>query len=84
MNARMLPVFIKLLGKIVVKYDILSDLTSYDDAERDILRLAKTEYDFYRPERVEVPFTSASYNAVQESNVGSAGKREKLGLKTPR
>jgi hypothetical protein len=76
MNSRMLPRFTSLLGKLIVKYNVMQDLMDFDEAERDLLRLAKTEYDFYHP--------TPSENVVEKPSTSKTGSRPTIGLKTPR
>lgn len=79
---RMDSKYIALLGKLIAKYQVMSDLLEYNEYERDLLRNAKTEYDFYHAhERVEAP---ASDDVVEAPSVESAGKRKVLGIKPTR
>jgi hypothetical protein len=73
--------YISLLGKMINKYQVnMSDLMDYEEHERDLLRSAKTEYDFYHAhERVEAPL--ASNDIVETSRSEQAGKRKVLGIK---
>lgn len=43
----MLPRFTALVGKLIAKYDIMSDSIHFTPEELDLLRLAVTEYNFY-------------------------------------
>lgn len=80
----MLPQFIKLIGRLINKYDVMSDIKDFDEAEKDILRLAQTEYTFYHAH--ELPLEagqdpSAYINVVKEQVITEDRKREVLSLK---
>ena len=82
MAHRMDARYIALLGKLILRYNILSDAASFEGPELELLRLAKTEYDFYHAhERIEAG-TDAAYDAAKKSAIEQAGKRKVLGLKT--
>lgn len=78
--SRMDARYISLIGKMIAKYQVMSDLMEYEDHERDILRNALTEYNFYHAhERVEAP---ASDDVVQEPGVKQT-RKPTLGLSKP-
>lgn len=82
--SRMDARYIALLGKLINKYDVMSDIKDFDDLQRDLLRNALTEYNFYHShERVEAG-TTPNIDAIKESTVNQAREREKLRLKTTR
>lgn len=80
---RLLPKYNALLGKLIVKYGVMSDLLDFSESEKDILRLARTEYDFYHAHEIkEAGLDPASYiNSVKEQVVAEDRKREVLTLK---
>lgn len=76
--------YIALLGKLIVKYDVLADAIQFAPEELELLRMAKVEYDFYHAhERVEAG-TDAAYHAAKKSATEQVGKRPTIGLKPPR
>jgi hypothetical protein len=76
--------YIALIGKINTMFPLLNAGLGLTEEEKDIVRNAITEYQFYHGhERVEAP-TASGIDALKESAAGEARKREKLSLKTSR
>jgi hypothetical protein len=78
-NPRMLPRFVALLGKLIQRYDIMATINQFEEHERDLLRLAKTEYDFYHSHE-----TAKTIDAIKEPSPKSAGRATLSLSKTPR
>jgi hypothetical protein len=56
MNARMLPKFVALLGKLAKRYGVDPNSSEFNEVEKDLLRMAVIEYDFYHAH--EAPITA--------------------------
>lgn len=67
-NRHMEAKYVALLGKMIAKYGAMSHLLDYSPDERDLLRLAKTEYDFYHAhERYEAGSDIGTYRAPERA-----------------
>lgn len=63
--------YIALLGKLVTRYGIMADIKDFEDNERELLRMALTEYNFYHAhERVEA---GTSEDVIVEPSTIKAG-----------